>query len=203
VDYFAYYKSMNKTYKLTFIFLMFLVTSSANGQTNLDTMTDEQLYDVLTSVNSTEAELAGTEFFRRGEKVIPFLLSKKGDKRIFYGGFFTRGSGVEAVMIFMPTKDMKKNKKLLKNGDIRSMEVVALFLINAIFHKSLDFSQTPNLRYETSEGYPKVGNKPQLIKKAWKAVDKWAIQLKAEGLAELQRKKIAPLDLERDGVDFY
>ncbi len=180
------------------------MVASVSGQTNLETMTDEQLYrDVLSSTDFLKAESAGNEFFRRGEKVLPFLLSKKGDNNLFFGGFLKKGSSASSEMITIPSNNMKNNERLLKSGDLRSMEVMALFLINAIFHESLNFSQTPNLHYETSEGYPKVANKPKLIKKAWKAVDKWAIKLKAEGLPELQRKEIAPLDLERDGVDFY
>jgi hypothetical protein len=194
---------MNKTYTLLFIFLLFMVASSVNGQTNLETMTDEQLYFQLSSTCSDNSDSAASQFLKRGEKALAFLLSKKGDKNLFFGSFYRTSETNPADMILKPTNDMEYNKRLLKVGDLRSMEIAALFLINAIFHESLKFSQTPNLHYETSEGYPKVANKPKLIKKAWKAVDKWAKQLKAEGLAELRRKEIAPLDLERDGVDFY
>ena len=184
------------------MFLIMMFISSVHGQSNFEGDSDEQLYNALSATCYERADLAATEFLKRGERVIPFLLSKKGDKKLFFGTLHRSLFEVSQI-VFDPTNDMENNKRLLKSGDLRSMEVATLFLINAIFHELLYFSQTPNLYYETSEGYPKVGNKAHLIKKAWKAVDKWAIQLKSKGLAELQRQEIAPLDLERDGVDFH
>lgn len=146
---------------------------------------NEQLIDLLKSVNKDEAASAVTRILNRGDAMIPLLLKCKGDSRPFYG--YGLGDRRSSFLLPLPTGDQKRDQ-----GRVITVEVAALYLISAIFYDSLEFAQAPYL----TDGSPVKNqrfNTPKRVSAAWKSVEQWSTRLKEKGLASLKAGKDSPL----------
>ncbi len=114
-------------------------------QKNTETgmVTDAQVVENLASQDMKTADAAVEEILRRGEKMLPLLIKKKGDLR-FVLARLTRSKDV-AQSIYLPLADKKSNERLLKQGKLVTVEVAALYLITAIYYNDLYISQSPYL----------------------------------------------------------
>ena len=121
---------------------------------------------------------------RRGERLIPLLLARKGDKRFFYGyGLGPDNSWNHPV----PQVDSDPN-----SGEYTTMEVTAIYLICAIYYETLNFADTSYLSDGTWTDGHKF-NTPKRVGDAWISIEQWVRTLNNEGLQELQAKKAFPL----------
>jgi hypothetical protein len=162
-------------------------------QRMIQELTDEELMETLSSRQWEEATSAAEGIFKRGERMIPSLLKRKGDKRYFWGDF-TRDTN-SAVMIFQPSGKEKQDRTMMKEGKFVTVEVAALYLITAIYHESLNIAQGPYLTdFSLPEIKRRAANTEKLIKRAWKSVESWVVQLNRDGMNALKAKKHAPLD---------
>jgi hypothetical protein len=148
-------------------------------------LTDEQIIVALKSQNEDKAHQAVEEVMQRGERMIPLLLQTRGDSQAFYG--YGLGNHSSAFAIPSPTGDKK-----LDEGRVITVEVAALYLISAIYHKTLEFAQAPYLTDGTSVEWQKF-NIPKRVNAAWESVEKWARILKTEGLDSMRAKQCDPL----------
>jgi hypothetical protein len=157
-------------------------------------LTDAELVEMIASRQWDQRTAAAEEIVKRGERMIPLLIKRKGDKRALAGDF-TSGDGGSAVAISVPTGNESNDRILMKEGKFVTVEVAALYLITAIYWDSLNIAQGP---YLTDLSLPEIkrreANTEKLIKRAWKSVDSWVKALNKEGMDALRAKKHAPLD---------
>jgi hypothetical protein len=159
----------------------------------MQNLTDERIIVELKSHNEEEAHHAVEEIMQRGERMIPLLLQTKGNNQAFYG--YGLGNHLAAFAFPSPTGDKK-----LDEGRVITVEVAALYLISAIYHKTLEFAQAPYLTDGTSVKWQKF-NTPRRVISAWESVEKWARMLKTQGLESLRAKQCDPL--KWSVVDFW
>lgn len=170
-----------------------LMTIGINAQDkNIQSISDSDLLEKLTSDKKETANEAVAEVFRRGEKIMPTLLAVKGDKRLFYGVLVKNPSF--SMEIRSPSDDSEVNARWLKEGKLVTVEVAAVYLIVAIYYDSLSISQSP---YLTNDSLPpakrRAANTEDVVSKAWEAIDVWSEKFKTLGLEKLRASKDAPL----------
>ena len=160
-------------------------TQDVIKQPPADTMTDSQVIGELAASTYKLADAAVDEILKRGVRMIPLLMKKKGDER-FFRGFLARSPGT-STSVTNPSGDPKKNKRLLKEGKFVTVEVAAIYLISAIHYGSLNIAQSP---YLTDNSLPDVdrrqANTRKLIQKAWKATTEWYQRLIASDITTLR-----------------
>jgi hypothetical protein len=153
--------------------------------------TDIELLEDLSSQDRELSDAAIEEVLKRGERMIPLLIQKKGDQR-FVIGTLTRNINA-AQVVFSPLSDKKANKRLLSKGKLVTVEVAALYLITAIYYNDLYISQSPYLTdYSVTPIKQRAANTSKVIKKAWESTEKWYQRLKIEGLEKLRKDKEDP-----------
>ena len=172
-----------------------------NIRSSIQSKSDAQLVEELASTNDARADAAVEEVLSRGDRMLPLLIQKKGDRR-FFRGWLTREDGQAAVMVPIPTGNSKRDKKYLKEGKLVTVEVAAIYLITAIFYDSLDIAQSPYLTDHALPGIKRrMANTPPLVKRAWKAIEGWYQRLASSNLTTLRAKDDDPLSTA--DVDFW
>lgn len=158
--------------------------------------------DVIESLGRTDREVVNAaicEVLKREERIIPLLLAMKGDKRPFYGQL--ANDTTFTVPAYPSSLDEGVNAKLAKQGKLVTVEVAAIYLISAVYHKSLNIALSP---YLTDESLPdherRAVNTDELVGRAWTALDAWAVKYRTVGLEKLRKSKDAPLG--ESTVDF-
>jgi hypothetical protein len=180
---------------LLVIVLLFADTARAQDvtkQLSVETLTDSEIMEELAASNYKPADAAVDDILRRGVRMIPLLMKKKGDKRFFHGSL-ARSSGT-STLVFEPSGDPQKDKWWLKEGKFVTVEVAAIYLITAIYYDSLYISQGPYLT-DTSlpETKRRAANTKKVIEKAWKATAEWYQRLIASDITTLRAAKDYPL----------
>jgi hypothetical protein len=150
-------------------------------QIPVQNLADRQVVLALKSHNKEEAHKAAQEVFNRGERMIPLLLQRMGDKHNFYG----YGLGNRAAAFY--SLDRK-----LSEGSSVTVEVAALYLICAIYHQNLEFAQAPYLTDGSNIRNMNL-NTNKRVRIAWIAVQNWAKLVATEGLASLRSRRYSPL----------
>jgi len=164
-----------------------------NEMKSMENLNDEEVIAALSSQNAEAAHQAVKEIMQRGDRMIPLLLRCKGNSNFFYGyGLGHRSSG---FLIPLPSGDKQTN-----DGSFISIEVAALYLISAIYHKSLEFAEAPYLTDGKSVEWQRF-NTPERLKDAWDAVETWMQEFKSEGMESLRSKDRSPLS--RSKVHFW
>lgn len=148
-------------------------------------LSDDEIISALSSQIPLEAHHGVKEIFHRGERMIPLLLKRKGDKREFHGYGF--GNPLSAFYVFTP----QQNTRVAK-GSVITVEVAALYLISGIYYKTLEFAEAPyltdgsnvrNLNFNTSKR----------VSAAWASVEKWSRSLEKAGMQSLRSTGHSPL----------
>lgn len=172
---------------------------SMPGQVKRNLEMEAKLLEKLASTKQAEADSAAKEVLRLGEKMIPALLQKRGDTALFFGTF---GLAPDTMFIHRPTNDASRDRILLQDGKLVTIEVASLFLINAIYFEDMNFSQTPYLvDFSLPSEQQKAANKKFLVEKAWNAVEAWSQKLNSEGIKKLRETKTSPF--EDADLSFY
>jgi hypothetical protein len=170
------------------------------GRTTTVTKSDAQVMEDLTSKDRHTVNAAVDETIRRGARMLPLLVQKKGDKSVFVGSL-TRNPE-SAKLVFGPTGDPKRDRKMLKEGEFVTVEVAAIYLIASIYRDSLRIAQSP---YLTDLSLPdekrRAANKEALIRRAWKSIEAWNQRLKSSSLEKLRSEDDDPLAAA--DVDFW
>lgn len=174
---------------------VFVLSAPANCQqqknTGIEMITDTQILENLASQDRELADTAVEEILKRGERMIPLLIQKKGDER-FVLAKLTRSEN-SGQAIYLPSPDKKSNKRLLKQGKLVTVEVAALYLITAIYYNDLFISQSP---YLTDFSLPKekrrAANTKEVVNKAWEATESWYKRVKIDGMEKLRKDEEYP-----------
>ena len=179
--------------KLLVVFVVLTFASVANGlQLNQSQLSDAELLERLASPNGQSADEAAALILSRGERMIGPLMKLRGDKR-FYMGLMHQNPRTSDTM-FLATGNAEEDQRLLKNGELVTVEVAALYLISAIYHKDVSFAHAPFL---TDLSVPAVerrrSNTRKLIDRAWKATEKWYRNFTASSLEKLRAADEYPL----------
>jgi hypothetical protein len=186
-------QSLTSLLQLFFILTLSLSAVSVAGaqekEADMTKVSDTQLLEKLASRDEKNVDSAIDETLRRGEKMISLLIGLKGQRQTF-GGRLSRRENA-STLVFEPKS--KNNKTLLKEGKLVTLEVAALYLINAIYFETLDISQSP---YLTDLSVPKekrqAANTPAVIEKAWKSVEEWYRKEKIKGLENVRKNQESP-----------
>lgn len=175
------------------VLLAFAQTATAQcgslGQTSmgqaLSDTTNEELAGLLASRDEQASVDAAWETFRRGERMIPLLFRLEGDQRLFAGAGYL-ASPIGGQLVFS-REDAPPDLKV-------TVEVAALFLVNAIYFEKFHFAQSP---YLTDRKLPvdqrRTANTKKLVSRGWQSAKRWLELLKKEGLESLRARKLGPL----------
>jgi len=87
-------------------------------------------------------------------------------------------------------------------GRTLTMEVAALYLICAVYHNTVEFAQSPYLSdLRLPAGKRDALNSPDLVSRAWQAVEEWKRGLDRTTIQQLRSRKDDPL--QGSGVHFW
>lgn len=171
---------------------------SQNGRIKpslMQKLSDEQVVKMVASSKGEKATQAVEEIMRRGPHLIPLLMKNKGNEQPFTG--WGLGDHQSADYIPVPTGDKK-----LDEGNVITLEVASLYIISALYYKTLEFAQSP---YLTDLSLPPVErrtfNSRKLVEKAWASTEEWIKVLEIEGIEALRSKQLDPL--KDSGVKFW
>lgn len=158
----------------------------------------EELVLKLASESNKESTRAAIEIFKRGESIIPYLLTMKGKKSIYQGNCLN--DVVAGMGITRPNDETEPEDADPDNGWYVTAEVASIYLVSAIYYDNLTFAQIPYLKgAEDVEG--RRYNTPIRVHTAWDATEKWYAKLKSEGMEKLRKDKEFPL--KSSGIRFY
>jgi hypothetical protein len=162
-------------------------------------VSDAQVIKDLTATNRDEASQAVREVVRRGGRMIPLLLKLKGDRRCFFGDM-ALGSHDGCSLRSVP----QKKSKCYEERSASTVEVAALFLIEAIYRDDLEFAQGATLAEWDADGGARTDikyNGRELLARAWAVTEQWFKEFEREGLGALRAKDRGPFAGTRLG--FY
>lgn len=152
---------------------------------SMQNLKDEQVIAALSSHNAEAAHRAVGEIMHRGNRMIPLLRDCRGNSNFFYG--YGLGHRSSAFLIPLPASDKEPN-----DGRFVTVEVAALYLISAIYHKTVEFAEAPYLTDGTPVEWQKF-NTPERVKKAWDSTEKWIQAFRSEGIESLRSRHQSPL----------
>ena len=156
------------------------------------TKTDAQVIEELAASNRQKADAAVDEIMSRGVRMISLLMKKEGDHR-FFRGFLARNP-LTATGVTAASGDPKKDRILLEEGRLVTVEVAALYLITAIYWESLHIAQSPYLTdYSLPVEKRKSRNTKSVVEKAWKATSEWYGRLTTSDITKLRAADHYPL----------
>jgi len=156
--------------------------------------TNEQVISMLQSRDRELATQAVYEIMKRGEPMIPLLMSQKGDTKLFNGKELGDPRSSKSIPL-----QVVKNK--VSQELIITNEIAALYLISAIYYGNRVFASAYLVDASLPPTERRPQNSPTLIAKAWESVENWASELKKENLDSLRAKKFNPL--KNSGVSFF
>jgi hypothetical protein len=166
----------------------------AEGQSDLGLIarSDSEVINALSSPRGRVPVV--DEIVHRGVRMIPLLLNLKGDQR---PAFAALGHHLSAT----PTR-IAINPSDVVPGKTLTMEVAALYLICAIYHNTVEFAESPYLSdLRLPAGKRDALNSPDLVSRAWQAVEKWKQRLDRTTIQQLRSRKDDPL--QGSGVHFW
>jgi len=156
----------------------------AKGQRRVMPESDSELIKEL-SVSRTGWR-ARDEILRRGVRMIPLLLKVKGDQRTAYTALGHHLSATPTIISINPPD--------AEPGRVLTMEVAALYLICAIYYNTIEFAQSPYLSDRRLPADQRTGrNTPDLVARAWAAVEEWSRRLDGTTIENLRSLKDDPL----------
>lgn len=180
-----------------FFFLSTLLVTAKGGQ-NIDEssqLSDEELILIFASQapRRDDAEilkehkrritLAAKEIFKRGERMIPRLMTYRGNANFFESNLAGRSDYIPANATKTPSNN---------DGTYITVEVAALYLISSIHYGELEFAREMYLDDGTCVSWSDY-NKPEKVARAWESTEQWVNLLNEKGAAWLSKNKINPL----------
>ena len=154
-------------------------------------LSDAQVVKDLTGSSEKKAARAVHEVLARGGRMIPLLLKLKGDRRCFYGDW-ELGSHAGCSSRMAPNK----RNQCYEWSNASTVEVAALYLIEAVYRNDLEFAQGVTLiERDPEDGQQRLDvkmNGREVIARAWGTVEKWFAEFGHEGLEALRAKERGP-----------
>lgn len=158
------------------------------GPDRPDGLTNQALIRCLTERSSACPPDVQAEVLKRGEAMLPLLMSLEGDRRPYGGG--SLGKPQDSMLVFyQPTGQAEFDR-----DKVVTTEVAALYLACAIYEQRLDFAGVPYLsdaRLPPEKRDATVS--PELVKRAWIAAQGWMKDVAAKGLLTMRRTGRGPL----------
>ncbi|MFN2480839.1 MAG: hypothetical protein ABR554_05070 [Pyrinomonadaceae bacterium] len=204
-------QSFNRTLVFASVLLLLAGAGAAGGRqasnrpvalSAATTASDAQVIKDSIGTNRDKASRAAREVVRRGGRMIPPLLKLKGNRQCFFGDM-ALGSHAGCSVRFMPRKS-KKSNGCYEVSSSSTLEVAALFLIEAIYRNDLEFAQGATLAEWEADGGARTDvkyNGHELLTRAWAATEQWYKEFDREGLEALRVKDRGPFAGTRLG--FY
>ena len=163
-------------------------------------LSDAQVIKDLTGGSEKKASRAVHEVLARGGRMIPLLLKLKGDRRCFMGDW-ELGSHAGCSSRMAPNK----RNRCYEWNNASTVEVAALYLIEAVYRNDLKFAQGATLmERDPADGQQRLDvkmNGREVIARAWATAEKWFAEYGHEGLEALRAKERGPFAGTR--LDFY
>jgi hypothetical protein len=154
-------------------------------------VTDEDLIQRLSSPDEETSGMAALAIYARGERMIPLLVPLRGKTQLFTGAGYLVSPHSSTMVFTRPGPGIPEDQLV-------SVEVAALYLINAMYAGRMDFATSP---YISDLNLPPnkrtTANRPELVERAWKSVEIWSKDLKPGYLEDLRNEKRRPLDAGR------
>jgi hypothetical protein len=161
---------------------------------------DARVVKDLTGGSEKKASRAVHEVLARGGRMIPLLLKLKGDRRCFMGDW-ELGSHAGCSSRMAP----RKRNRCYGWSNASTVEVAALYLIEAVYLDDLEFAQGATLiERDPADGQQRLDvkkNGPEVIARAWGTAESWFAEFGHEGLGALRAKDRGPFAGTRLG--FY
>ena len=145
----------------------------------------DRLVEELGSADSQVAANAAQDLFAAGAAAIPALFRAEGKCERFY-----------AIDVFRPMSTIVRRSRGAgcAPGDEVSVEVAALYLLEAIYEGRMPFTDSPLLRDLTkSEVEPGAEMTKTLLARAWASAKAWLLLVKCSGLEEVRAAGQDPL----------
>ncbi len=146
---------------------------------------EHELIAVLASENPEVATKALNQIFAIGDSMISSVASCKGNRNLYWG--YNLGNSNSQDLFYLPHREGPAKTHV-------TLEVTALYLLEAIFRKDLEYAQSPFLVDRTIAN-PEITsmNSETTSNRAWSSVDNWLILLDKYGISHLREKRINPL----------
>lgn len=163
----------------------------------METQSDNQIVEQLSSGDFRSSDAAAAKILDRGEEMIDPLLGLQGDTRAYAGWLGKRGG---SMVVLAPKPGVVFTPQQLEKTV--TLQVAALYLIEAIFRGRLDFASSALL---TDLSLPpeerRAANKIDLIRRGFDAARAWSAELKREGMTALRARGENPL--RSAGIAFW
>jgi hypothetical protein len=167
-----------------------LIILGGLGLTGCSTGTcdDHFLARQLGSTDASAASTASQMLLRCGSKGIENLATLKGDTRFYYGR--PLGHHDSAFLTVAP-----ESAASIGSEKVISVEVAALYLINAIYFGDREFAQSAYLSDNSLPPAERTAvNSQQRIDAAWSSVDRWLSKYRGTRLCSIRRRGVDPLN---------
>ena len=151
---------------------------------------DRQVVEDLTGANRRKAARAVHEVLARGGRMVSLLLKLKGDRRCFFGDLELGSHNGGSYRIVPDRRD-----RCYETSSASTVEVAALYLIEAVYRNDLKFAQGATLAEWKPNGEERTDvekNGRELIARAWAVTEKWFGEFEREGLEALRAKERGP-----------
>jgi hypothetical protein len=165
------------------LFIIVEQNPSISGTNNEISPSDKELFVALSSNESATATKALEKIFKEGERMVPMLISCRGNRSLYRG--YNLGDKKSANLIYFPDREGAAATHV-------SIEVTALYLLEAIFREDMEFADSPYL-YDHTKSHKQSLNSDAAIRRAWSSVSHWFILLNKKGMDFLRKKKMNPL----------
>lgn len=150
--------------------------------------------ELLVALSSDDSEIATDaleKIFQRGEGMIPLLASCQGNRNLYWG--YKLGNRNSANLIYFPDKEGAAATHV-------TIEITALYLLEAISRNDIEFADSPFLR-DNKKSHKQTLNSEVTIRRAWASVSEWLILYNKKGLSFLREQQINPLF--KSGTSFW
>lgn len=165
--------------------LAVVILAIGGGSVSGSSMQAHEVVDKLRARDEVIARQAVRETFELGASAIPELLKLRGSREPFKGGALGHAKSAQAT--FEASADVEPER-------IVSVEVAAIYLIEAIYQGKIDFAQSAYLTdLSKPEEDRSAANTSDRIDRAWESIAQWESRTKEMSLDELRRQDDGPL----------
>lgn len=155
----------------------------------MDTQTHKQFLEQLGSGDHRACDEAAAKILERGEVMIDPLLELQGDGR-WYAGWLGNRRGSMLVTLPMPGFPLTPEQQ----EKVVTVEVAALYLVEAIHRKRLDFASSALLTdLSLPEAQRRAANKKDYVTRGFEAARRWSDEVKRDGIEALRAAGNNPL----------
>lgn len=182
---------LQRAYLNAALFILFILIISAVLKLNIygeEIEQDPSPQEWITELSAEDPEVATKalkKIYEAGERIIPMLIFCKGNRNLYWG--YGLGDKNSSALIYFPNKEGQAKTHV-------TIEVAAIYLIEAIFRNDLEFAQAPFLVDRTkNKNRQQSFNSDAAISRAWLSINHWMALLKKDEINRLREKRTNPL----------